>query len=226
VDQASPCINGEQMVTTIYLVRHGQTVDSEEKKYKGHIDVPLSEEGIEQAKRLGSYMIGMFSNGNDPGKGLDGIYCSDLSRAVKTAENIAESFGLTPHVIPEIRERNFGRWEGMTFDEIRTEYPREFDAWADDPVKFSPVGGESTEEVNDRVIPAFHRIVRNHEGEKIALVAHGGVNRVILCNVLGIPLQHVFRVEQDFTGLSVIEFYSKMPVVRTLNSTAHLLNRS
>ncbi len=213
------------MVTTIYLIRHGQTVDSEERKYKGHIDVPLSEEGVEQARRLGEYMAGIFDNGSHPAEGLDHIYCSDLSRAVKTAECISDPFGLRPQVMPEIRERNFGRWEGMTFDEIRAEYPEEFDAWADDPLKFSPVGGESTEDVRDRVMPAFNEIVRVNQGKHIAIVAHGGVNRVVLCEILGIPLEHIFRVEQGFAGLSIIEFHEDMPVVKVLNSTAHLTGR-
>jgi alpha-ribazole phosphatase len=222
MDTLSPCINGEQMVTTIYLVRHGQTVDSEEKKYKGHIDVPLSEEGMEQAKRLGNYMVGMFGNGINTGKGLDYIYCSDLSRAVKTAEYIAAPFGLAPHILPEMRERNFGRWEGMTFNEIRDAYPRDFDAWADNPLKFSPVGGESTEDVRDRVMPAFNDIVRANRGKQIAIVAHGGVNRVVLCEILGVPLENIFRIEQGFAGLNVIEFYDDIPVIKILNSTAHL----
>ena len=205
------------MKTTIYLIRHGQTVDSEEKKYKGHIDVPLSEEGAEQARRLGEYMTGMLVDGSHPANGLDNVFCSDLSRAVSTAEYISWSFGLKPHVMPEIRERNFGRWEGMTFDEIRAEYPEEFDAWEDDPLKFSPVGGESTEDVRDRIMPAFNEIIRSNHGKHIAIVAHGGVNRVILCEILGMPLEHIFRIEQDFCALNIIKFYDEMPVLKSLN---------
>lgn len=210
------------MKTTIYLIRHGQTVDSEEKKYKGHIDVPLSEEGVEQAKRLGNYIAGMFSNGTDSVKKLDHIYCSDLSRAVTTAEHIAQPFGLTPLIISELRERSFGRWEGMTFDEIRSEYPKEFAAWVDDPLRFSPVGGESTEDARDRIMPVINDIIHSNYGKHMAIVAHGGVNRIVLCEILGVPLENIFRIEQEFTGLNVIEFYDEMPVIKILNSTAHL----
>jgi alpha-ribazole phosphatase/probable phosphoglycerate mutase len=105
----------------------------------------------------------------------------------------------------------------MSFSEIRRQYPGEFNAWAVDPVKFSPTGGESTEAVRDRVIPAFYEVLRKHPDGEIAIVSHGGITRIILCEVLGIPLQNIFRVEQNFGCLNIIEFYDDVPVVRVMN---------
>jgi len=207
-------------MTTVYLIRHGQTEGSGEKRYKGHIDVPLSAEGVEQARRLAGYLSGLTENGGHPAGGLHGVFSSDLSRAVRTAEIVASRFGLGVEIMPEFRERHFGRWEGMTWDEIREAYPAEFRAWADNPLEFSPVGGESTIEVRERVMPAFYRLIWKNEGRHIALVAHGGVNRIILCDILGIPLEHIFRVEQDFAGLNIIQFHGDVPVVKMLNFTA------
>jgi alpha-ribazole phosphatase/probable phosphoglycerate mutase len=254
------------MVTTIYLIRHGETVDAEPRRYKGHIDVPLSEKGIEQMKRLAKYIVQNSSNSsnqklNPPsppfskggmGGFLNAVYCSDLIRAIKSAEIIAEPYGLKPIIMPELRERNFGIWEGMSFDEIKEKYPEEFDVWASNPLKFSPLQGESTIEVRDRVIDALNRILNevqdssksfniaqnsstlNHveplnniELLSIGIVSHGGVNRIVLCHLLGIPLENIFRIEQDYGALNIIEFYDKYPVVKLVNfrpqSTKHRL---
>ncbi|MBF0555445.1 MAG: histidine phosphatase family protein [Nitrospirae bacterium] len=185
------------------------TVNAQERRYKGHIDVPLSDEGIRQAKRLAEFI-----------RNLDApirIFCSDLSRAVKTAETIGQPFGITPVPLKGLRERHFGAWEGMTFDEIKAAYPKEFTSWARDPMSFSPVGGESTMDVSLRVLPVFYDLIKDRGDETIAVVAHGGVNRVILCDILGIPLTHIFRVEQDFICLNIIDFYDGVPVVKLLN---------
>lgn len=243
------------MVTTLYLIRHGETEGGEPKRYKGHIDVPLSENGIKQMERLSEYIVQNRYNMNnvEPLNNLEqfklaSVYSSDLIRAVKSAEIIAKPYGLKPVIMPELRERNFGLWEGMSFDEIREKYPEEFAEWANNPLKFSPIQGESTIEVRDRVIDALNKILSNHfaEGKKlrrwedeklstsqplnisssqiqnsslnsIAIVSHGGVNRIIICHILGMPLENLFRIEQDYGALNIIEFWDKYPVVKLLN---------
>lgn len=224
------------MVKTLYLIRHGETEVGDTRRYKGSIDVPLSKNGIQQMERLSKYIAKNCStfkdsnrNSNPPtppfGKGgqggfLTAIYCSTLSRAVESAEKIAEPHFLKPIIIPELRERNFGVWEGMSFDEIREKYPGEFDAWAKNPLKFSPVGGESTLEVRDRVIGSLSQIIGNQNNEDISIVAHGGVNRIVLCHLLEIPLENVFRIEQDYGALNIIEFHESYPVVKLMNYRA------
>ena len=194
------------MGTTIYLIRHGETEDADACRYKGHIDVPLSANGIEQIKKLASFLSGKVKV----------IYSSGLDRAKKSAEIIAEPLGVKPFIVDELKERNFGEWEGMSFDEISGKWPDAFNAWARDPLRFSPIGGESTLDLRDRVMPAFNKIMEDHEGEDIAIVSHGGVNRVILCEMLGIPLENIFRIEQDFGALNVIEMWD-YPVVKHIN---------
>jgi alpha-ribazole phosphatase len=213
------------MGTTIYLIRHGEVEDSNPRRYNGHIDVPLSSNGVEQLKRLAAFLSATVQQCNSTvGAGcprpavLTAIYCSGLSRAKKSAEIIAEPVGLEPVVVDGLKERSFGEWEGMTFDEVGEKWPDAFKAWADDPLKFSPLGGESTLETRDRVIPVFNKIVDDHKGEDIAVVSHGGVTRVILCEMLGIPLENIFRIEQDFGALNVIEIWD-YPVVKKINYT-------
>jgi alpha-ribazole phosphatase len=119
--------------------------------------------------------------------------------------------------VPGLRERHFGRWEGMSLEEIFDSYPGEFGNWARDPLGFSPVGGESTLEVRDRAVSALEDILSRHNGGAIAVVAHGGVNRVVLCHVLGIPLENIFLIEQDHACVNIIEFGDGRRLVRLLN---------
>ena len=226
------------MVTTLYLVRHGETEGSGPKRYHGSIDIPLSENGILQiksssffirehlksssARQEASYLKDVHGQVATPpeafkGETLASVYCSDLRRSARSAEVLAEPFGLKPVVVRDLRERSFGIWEGMTFTEIRERYPVEFESWAGNPVQYSPPEGESTVEVKVRVLFAFERIIEHHKGEYIAIVAHGGVNRVILCHLLGVPLENIFRIEQDHGAVNIIEFWEKYPVVKLVN---------
>lgn len=224
------------MVTTLYLIRHGETEGSEIQRYKGSIDIPLSDNGKKQMEQLAKYLSGTSVNrGEDTkefnprrssclrfsGPDISAVYCSDLSRAIKSAEKIAEPYSLNPIIVPALRERNFGEWEGMSFDEIRRKYPYEFDSWAGNPLRFSPISGESTTEVKERTMKALDDIIAAHNGQSIALISHGGVIRIILCQILGIPLENIFRIEQDYSALNIIEYRDKYPVVRLLNGTIH-----
>ena len=105
----------------------------------------------------------------------------------------------------------------MTFNEIKEKYPEEFEAWANNPLRYSPIKGESTIEVKDRTIPSLTKILDNHKGENIAVVAHGGVNRIILCHFLGIPLENIFRIEQDYAAVNIVELWDKYPVIKLIN---------
>jgi alpha-ribazole phosphatase len=208
------------MATTLYLIRHGATEGNEkEKRYKGSIDVPISEKGIRQVEACAEFIRSTLD-----GAPLSAVYSSPLSRAYRSAEILAEPFGLSPVIIPDMRERHFGKWEGLTFNEIRDQYPDEFDAWVKNPVKHCPVGGESTIDVYHRVVNALDLILMCHgDGEKIALAGHGGVNRVILCHVMSIPLENIFRIEQANAGVNIINFYDNYPVVSLLNGGPNCL---
>ncbi|MGO9377578.1 MAG: histidine phosphatase family protein [Dissulfurispiraceae bacterium] len=201
------------MPTTLYLMRHGATVGNEEKRYKGSMDVPMSEYGVGQIKRATEFVQATLR-----GSMLSAVYTSPLSRALKSAEIIAEPFGLTPVIMSDLRERDFGKWEGMTFSEISQQYPDEFSAWAGNPLEHSPRGGESTLAVHDRVTAVLELILMRHAGDdNIAIAAHGGVNRIILCHIMNMPLDQIFRIEQDNAAVNIITFYDKYPVVKLLN---------
>lgn len=231
------------MVTTLYLVRHGDTEGSGVKRYLGSIDVPLTEKGVQQIRDASSFIredlktLGASQDSSylkeihhaphaDTESGLNegalhAVYTSDLSRAMTSGQIVAEPYALQIIVVPQLRERSFGIWEGMTFSEIKETYPSEFESWAGDPLKYSPPGGESTMEVHGRVIRALDMVVGNHRGGRIAIVAHGGVNRVILCHLLGIPLENIFRIEQNHGAVNIVEFWENYPVVKLMNRVVH-----
>jgi alpha-ribazole phosphatase len=206
------------MVGTLYLIRHGSTKGDGKVRYKGSLDVPLSPAGEKEIEKTAEYVNAVLEAS---GRELSAVYCSDLSRARRSAEILTSAVGSKPIVMPGLRERNFGAWEGMTFDEIEERWPDAFRAWAKDPLNHSPLDGETTLEVSERVNKALDEILENHSGEAIAIVAHGGVNRAMLCRFMGVPLENIFRIEQDHGAVSVIEFYDGYPVVKLLNYRGH-----
>jgi len=199
---------------TLYLIRHGATEGSDDGplRYKGSLDVPLSDKGRAQVRAAAEFML---AHQMMP----DVLYCSPLSRARESAEIMGNIFGVASKEVPEFKERDFGTWEGMSFDEIRAEFPKAFDSWASDPLHFSPLGGESTLEVRDRVMPRLKSLLNENEDSSLCVVAHGGVNRVILCELTGLPLENIFRLEQHFACVNVIRFYDGLPVGELINAS-------
>lgn len=196
--------------TTLLLIRHGHTVGGDELRYKGHIDVQLSDRGGEQLRALAERL-------NDK---VESVYTSDLQRARRSAEIVAGRFGVEPVAVRELRERSFGKWEGMSFNEVSDEYPDEFDRWKADPLKFSPPEGESTLDVNDRAVKVLTGLLQKHRGERFAIVSHGGINRVMLCYFMGLPLNNIFRIEQDYGCLNIIDIYNDgVSVIKLLNGS-------
>ncbi len=181
---------------TIYLLRHGQPdLPPGGKRYIGKSDFPLSEVGRRQAGQLHQYFSGV---------NLTGIFCSDLGRSRQTADIIARGHSLEISPVPQMAEIDMGCWEGMTFDDIRRHDPSGFEQRGNDPARFRPPGGESFQDLQDRVLPAFRQIIRNAQSA-IAIVGHAGVNRVLLCHLLKIPLQDLFTIRQDYAAMNVIQ---------------------
>lgn len=208
------------MVTTLYLVRHGETEGQDRPCYHGSTDVGLSAAGIIQIKGAAAFIARrLMASSPDAQRDrkLAAVYCSSLKRAIDSAEIIAGPHGLKPLEIPELGERSFGIWEGLTFTEIGENHPEEFAAWLANSVTYSPAGGENALQVRERVTQAMELIGARHQGANIAVVAHGGVNRIILCHLLGMPLQNVFRIEQDYGAVNIIELWDAYPVVKLMN---------
>jgi len=184
--------------TRIYLVRHGQVEGHEEKRYNGQADVALTPQGQGQYGLLQMRL---------QKKNISAVYSSDLKRCVEGAQLLAASHGLVPELREELRELHIGDWEGMTWQELQQQYPEQWQARLDDIVYYQVPGGESLAQLAARVNPAIARIVAEHPGEEVAVVAHGGVNRVILLEAIGAPLERLFHIEQDYGCLNAIDYY-------------------
>lgn len=179
----------------IYLCRHGKIqLADDRRRYVGQMDLPLSEEGLEQARCLQRRLAGAE---------ISAVYCSDLSRSRQTAAIIAA--GRNAAVLPreDLREISLGEWEGQTFDSIGRRYPGEFEARGEDIGCYRVPGGESFADCSWRVTAALHEILQSSAGH-IAIAGHAGVNRLILCHILGMPLANLFRVDQDYGCLNII----------------------
>jgi alpha-ribazole phosphatase len=196
--------------TRLLLVRHGELVTSKEWRYVGHLDVELNETGITQMRRAGERL---------KSEQVDVLLSSDLKRTRKGAEIIGSVLGIAPLSFREFREISLGQWEGLTRDEIVAMFPEEFEARAHDLPNYRIKNGESFADLKIRVIRKLEQVLEEHQGKNIALIAHGGVNRIILTHVLGMELNHLTRLDQAYGCLNIIDYFDGMPVVRLVNDT-------
>ncbi|AJQ26429.1 alpha-ribazole phosphatase [Pelosinus fermentans JBW45] len=195
---------------TVYLIRHGKIkFEDNQRRYIGQLDLPLSLEGIQQAQCLETILKDI-----DIGK----VYCSDLLRSQQTAQIIAGNKAIPVIVRKDLREIHMGNWEGRTFSHIVKEYPEEFKARGADIGYYRVAGGESFADCYKRVIDAFHEIMNSSSGT-ILLVGHAGVNRLLLCYVLGMPLANLFRMNQDYGSLNIIATRKSGWQVKLVNET-------
>ena len=199
---------GSLTPTRLYLVRHGQVADGHTDRYHGNNDIGLSDKGVRQFEDLAAQLAGVP---------LAGVYASDLTRALTGAQIINRGREAPLQIIPEFREIHFGAWEGLSFDEIAARYPAELEARFRDLTSFRIPGGESLLDVSSRVLPRLGEIINRHLEEAIIIVAHAGVNRVILSEALGLPLDHLFRLDQNYGCLNIIDYFPDLAVVRLLN---------
>ncbi len=185
--------------TRVYLARHGQVENFAAGVYNGQTDVPIDDVGRDQ-------MYSLLEKVRD--RGITAVYCSDLSRNVEGAEIIAGGLNLSYEKLPGIRERNFGEWEGLTYEEIGKNSPELFEWWQKDVTGVRPPGGgESSHDLSERALKTYLPLIENHRGESICIIAHGGVNRIILAHATKLDLRHIFRFDQGFGCLNVIDYY-------------------
>ena len=194
--------------TWVYLARHGEVLHAAVGRFFGHTDIALSPAGQAQAAALGRRLAA------EP---IDAVYASDLARARESAAPLAAARGTDVVPVAPLREMAMGRWEGLTFAEIRAREPELCARWLADPFAMSFPDGEGVADLHARAVPALRDVVSRHAGCRIAVVGHGGTNRVILADALGLPLQNIFRLGQDYAAWSLIEYRDGEALVHALN---------
>jgi len=202
------------MVTRLYLIRHGATTLSAEDRFAGAVDVPLSDEGRAQARSLGERLASTK---------LTALYASPLSRTLETARLVGERQGLEPRLDAGLREIAHGHWEGLRRKDVEQKFAAEYEAWEEDPFTFAPPDGETGLSVMARALPVVRAIVTRHPGENVAVVSHKATIRLLLASLLGFDARgYRDRLDQAPACLNIVDF--KDPVRARLmlyNDTSH-----
>ncbi|GAA3526749.1 histidine phosphatase family protein [Streptomyces osmaniensis] len=185
---------------TLLLARHGQTVWHAENRYAGVSDVSLTDTGRTQADALGRWAAA---------HPVDAIWTSPLSRAVSTADPACRALGLTPHREPGLRECDFGVLEGRTLAEFATEDPAAAEAFRTDPVANPFPRAEDPSAAAERGAATLRRIAADHPGERVLVVAHNTLLRLVLCTLLSIPAGEYRRVFPRLRNAAISELLVK-----------------
>ena len=199
----------DNQFTRLYLIRHGQVAGHETPRYNGHTDVDLSPLGRAQLEAWAEDLADTH---------LDAVYSSDLRRARYGGEHLVRNRDLELRIEPAFREMGFGEWEGMSFDEVNAKFPGVLKKRWDDPLRHRIPGGESIEDVWQRVKSGLDRLLASHRNQSVALVAHSGVNRVILLQALGGQPEQIWRIDQGYGCLNTIHFYENGMALVTLTN--------
>ncbi|QNH54089.1 histidine phosphatase family protein [Selenomonas timonae] len=201
-------------MTEIIIIRHGETEWNKTGRFQGHSDVPLSAEGRTQAAALGKNLIVDH---------VDAIYASDLTRAMETAAPLAARFGLPVISDPQLRELNFGAWEGRNFNDVNAENPNAMKNFYTDPEQADIPESEPFPEFQRRVAGRVREIVAHERGKRVVIVSHGASIRILLADLLSMPIRSIWHLSQLNTAVNKIRFEDDgFAVVTLMNDTSHL----
>lgn len=201
-------------MTEIIIIRHGETEWNKTGRFQGHSDVPLSAEGRTQAAALGKNLVVDH---------VDAIYASDLTRAMETAAPLAQRFGLEVISDPLLRELNFGAWEGRNFNDVNAENPNAMKNFYTDPEQADIPESEPFPEFQRRVAGRVREIVAHERGKRVVIVSHGASIRILLADLLSMPIRSIWHLSQLNTAVNKIRFEDDgFAVVTLMNDTSHL----
>ena len=207
-------------MTTVYIIRHGETEWNLKGIHQGHMDSELTAKGKEQAKDLGNRFLESETS-------FDAVYSSDLGRALKTAKQICNPIGQEEIIQkePSLRERSLGCIEGLTYQNLADQMPQDYKLHVSCDPDYRPKGGESWRDFFDRTQTSLKEIALRHNGEQILCVTHGGFVSMALRFCLNINLQDKRRFSIPNTAVNVFEFHSEDGWrLRTWGDISHFKN--
>jgi len=195
-------------ITRVWLVRHGEPHPDIRGRCYGSTDAGLSDSGRAQAKQVGRAL---------KDESLSIICTSPRARAWQTAAAIAEYHQCPVQMDERLREIDFGDLEGQRYEDIARLYPSLYRQWMEHPTTVQFPNGECFDDVRQRVLTATNGLLQRHRGETIAIVAHGGVNRIVLAEALGMPGENLFRIAQAYGARNLIQYIGDYPSVEVVN---------
>lgn len=201
-------------VTTVLLVRHGETYYNAEKRYQGNLDIKLNKNGLKQAELLAKSLK------NYP---IDVFISSPLSRAYVTTEKVAAEHGMTiAYTDDRFKEVDFGDWSGELIADLKVKYPDQFKLWQERPWLMTFPNGENLRDMQYRGRAALEDAVAKYPGKTIFIGAHSHLNAVIICSILGLDTEHFKQIQQNNTCVNVLKYEDGAWRLVLLNSVAHL----
>ncbi len=183
----------------LILVRHGYSKGNKDGMFTGHLDVPLIDVGLKQAKLVSNYILEKFK--------VDAIYSSPMSRSSETVRKVADTLNLPIILVQDLIEIYGGEWEGITFEDIAKRDPEFFKYWWDNKGVVRCPGGESMEDAGKRAYKALEKICADNEGKTLVIASHGGVIRSLQCMLLGIDMNNFNSISWvPNASISIIEY--------------------
>jgi broad specificity phosphatase PhoE len=200
-------------MTEIILVRHGQTPWNKDKIFRGTVDIPLNDTGIEEARLAGEWL---------KGETIHAAYTSPLSRSRDTAEAICRHHGLAVADLGGLGDLNYGDWQGLPLSEVKVKYADLYRQWETAPHTVRFPQGETLDEVRARALAGVEEVVKRHPGQVVLLSAHRAVNKVLIAALIGLDNSHFWRIGQDTTAINRFRWTGAVWEILLVNDTCHL----
>jgi alpha-ribazole phosphatase len=192
----------------LILIRHGEPEPEAKGRCYGSLDVGLSDSGRAQIETKLILLRSFIA---------EALYTSPLTRAAESAAIVGLGLRLKPTLAPELREIDFGRFEGLRYEEIERLYPEEYKLWMEHPTEIKFPQGESFTEMKARVLRFKEFLQKSHDQQAVVLVCHGGTNRILLAEALGIPDERTFCMDQGYAAINIIDYFEGRALVRLVN---------
>lgn len=209
----SDVLHPEEAVTTIFLVRHGDTRQTDEGRLYTDPEAELTERGRDQIRALADWL---------KTESPQALFSSSSKRVKSSADIIAAQLSLDITLLDAINAWRVGTWEGRTYLEVKKAEPAIYEAWVADPVSNAPPQGEAIRDVYNRTTKAVKQLIKDHEGKKIALVSHAEVVRALLVDALGMPLENYWRIAVPTGSIAKVDYSASFATVHYVSLRPHV----
>lgn len=201
-------------MTRLLLVRHGHVPGIEPARFRGGMNLQLTQRGLRESQLTASRIAGHWQPAM--------VYTSPRRRCIDTARAIADACAVPYRELDDLRDLDYGHWQDKTHDEVRAAHPLQYRQWRNAPHLLRFPNGDSLQQLSARVADALRLILAAHADATAVIVGHDSSNRALLLHALGLPLEAYWRIAQDPCALSEIAAASGGLSVRSMNDTAHL----